>query len=373
MKANEMAGVILAGGNSSRMGQNKLFLSLAGKPVIGYVIDRAITLFAETIVVANDQAAFSTFPVRVTGDVILCAQKNSLTGIHAGLSAASREYCFVLAGDMPFVKTELIEAFCTYADGNDVTIIREGRHFQPLCAIYHKNCLPHIENLLKQDHFKILDFFPHVKVRYVDIEELTPYDPERVSFFNINTPDEFRFAEKIATDLHKKRGDHMTIPVVSIVGKSDSGKTTLICGLLPELKRRGYKVATIKHDVHGFDIDKPGKDTWKHAQAGADTVIISSPWKVAMIEKVDEELTLDQVIAKVDGVDLILTEGFKRNNKPKIEIFRSTVHDQPLCTKEDNLLAIASDIQLQLGVPHFGTNDYSSLTDLIEETFLKKR
>jgi molybdopterin-guanine dinucleotide biosynthesis protein MobB len=162
----------------------------------------------------------------------------------------------------------------------------------------------------------------------------------------------------------------LKIPIVSIVGKSDSGKTTLICGILPELKRRGYRVATIKHDVHGFDIDKPGKDTWKHAQAGADIVIISSPQKVAMIEKVNEELTMDQVIAKIDNVDLILTEGYKRNNKPKIEIFRSTVHDKPLCTADDNLLAFASDINPGLGVPVYSINDYSGLAEFIEKTFL---
>lgn len=164
----------------------------------------------------------------------------------------------------------------------------------------------------------------------------------------------------------------MKIPVVSIVGKSDSGKTTLLCGLIPELKRRGYKIATIKHDVHGFDIDKPGKDTWKHAQAGADTVVISSPWKVAMIEKVEQELTMDQVIEKITNVDLILTEGYKRNNKQKIEIFRSTVHEAPLCAREDNLLAFASDINPGLGVPVFATDDYKGLADLIEEAVLKR-
>ena len=165
----------------------------------------------------------------------------------------------------------------------------------------------------------------------------------------------------------------MSVPIISVVGKSDSGKTTLICGLIPELKRRGYKVATIKHDVHGFDIDRPGKDTWKHAQAGADTVIISSPWKVAMIEKVEEELTLDQVITKVGQVDLIISEGYKRNNKPKIEIFRSTVHTEPLCTREDNILAFASDVKPALGVPVFATDDYAGLVDLIEEEIIKKQ
>jgi molybdopterin-guanine dinucleotide biosynthesis adapter protein len=158
----------------------------------------------------------------------------------------------------------------------------------------------------------------------------------------------------------------MAIPVVSIVGKSDSGKTTLLCGIIQELKKRNYKIATIKHDVHGFDIDKPGKDTWKHAQAGADTVVISSPRKIAQIEQVSEELSLDQVISRIKNVDLILTEGYKRNNKPKIEIFRSTVHDHPLCTLEDNLLAVASDIDPDLGVPVFSTDDYTGIADLIE-------
>jgi molybdopterin-guanine dinucleotide biosynthesis protein B len=164
----------------------------------------------------------------------------------------------------------------------------------------------------------------------------------------------------------------MSIPVVSVVGRSDSGKTTLICGLLPELKRRGWRVATIKHDVHGFEIDRPGKDTWKHGQAGADIVIISSPAKFALMEKVDAELTLDQVIARIENVDLILSEGYKRNDKPKIEVFRSTAHEAPLCGRGDNLLAVASDIRPDLGVPVFDLNDYPAMADLIEQRFLLK-
>jgi len=164
----------------------------------------------------------------------------------------------------------------------------------------------------------------------------------------------------------------MNIPVVSVVGKSDSGKTTLICGLLPELKRRGYRVATIKHDVHGAEIDRPGKDTWKHSQAGADIVVFSSPAQIALLEKVSEELTLEQVIARIDHVDIIISEGYKRNNRPKIEVFRATVHDAPLCGREDNLLALASDVRPNLGVPVFDLDDYAGMADLIEERFLAK-
>jgi len=163
------------------------------------------------------------------------------------------------------------------------------------------------------------------------------------------------------------------IPIVSIVGKSDSGKTTLMEKLIPELKKRGYRVATIKHHIHGFEIDKEGKDTWRHTKAGADVVVISSPNKLAMIKGVDEEYTLNKIESTIiKDVDIILTEGYKKGNKPKIEVFRSEVHKELLCTDEDNLIAIASDRRFDRGIPCFDINDIKGLADLLEKTFLKR-
>jgi molybdopterin-guanine dinucleotide biosynthesis protein B len=161
------------------------------------------------------------------------------------------------------------------------------------------------------------------------------------------------------------------IPVISLVGMSNVGKTTMLEKILQEIKKRGWKVATIKHDTHGFDIDKPGKDTWRHAQAGADTVVISSPTKVAMISKVEEELTLDQIAATITGVDIIITEGYKRGNKPKIEVFRSGVYEELLCQPEE-LIAITSDITFDLGVPCFGLDDAPGVVSFLERLYLKK-
>ena len=128
------------------------------------------------------------------------------------------------------------------------------------------------------------------------------------------------------------------VPVVSIVGqRSNSGKTTLLVKLLAEAKRRGWRVAAVKHDVHGFEMDKPGKDTWRFAQAGADVVVISSPEKMAMIEKVQEERTLEQVLERIRDVDLIFTEGYKHGNQPRIEVFRSEVHQELLSDPEQLL------------------------------------
>jgi molybdopterin-guanine dinucleotide biosynthesis adapter protein len=162
------------------------------------------------------------------------------------------------------------------------------------------------------------------------------------------------------------------IPVVSVVGKSDSGKTTLLEKLIPELKRRGYLVATVKHDAHSFDIDQPGKDTWRHRQAGADLVVISSKAKMAMIRTVPEELTLPEIAAMITDVDIILTEGFKRGPAPKIEVSRREKSTELLCSA-DELVAIATDQHFDIAVPQFGLDDAAGLVDVLEARFLKAK
>ncbi|MDK2821401.1 MAG: molybdopterin-guanine dinucleotide biosynthesis adapter protein [Clostridia bacterium] len=159
------------------------------------------------------------------------------------------------------------------------------------------------------------------------------------------------------------------IPVISVVGKSDAGKTTLIVRLIPELKRRGYRVATVKHDVHGFDIDHPGKDTWFHARAGADVVAISSPNKLAFIEKVQNETPLDEIRKRIKNVDLIITEGYKREDKPKIEVHRAAVKGPLLCRPEE-LLAVVTDEPLNENITSFGFDEIESLVNLIETKIL---
>lgn len=161
------------------------------------------------------------------------------------------------------------------------------------------------------------------------------------------------------------------IPVLSVVGFSNSGKTTLVEKLVRELKTRGYRVAVIKHHHGDFDIDKPGKDTWRHAEAGADVVVLAAPRKVAVIEKLQAEKPLDEIIATISNVDLIITEGYKKENKPKIEVFRSAVH-QKIISPVGELLAIASDVPLHYGVPCLDINNPGPMVDLIEDKLLHK-
>lgn len=162
-----------------------------------------------------------------------------------------------------------------------------------------------------------------------------------------------------------------SIPILCIVGRSGSGKTTLLERLIPELKGRGYRVATIKHHFHpGFEIDQPGKDSWRHAQAGSDHVFLVASDKVASIRRVDQEPTLDEIAATIQGVDIILAEGYKWATKPKIEVVRAARSIEIVSPPED-LVAIVSDLVLSTrGVRRFDLDDVSGLADLIESYFL---
>jgi len=164
------------------------------------------------------------------------------------------------------------------------------------------------------------------------------------------------------------------IPIISIVGKSDSGKTTFIEKLVPELARRGYRIATVKHDVHGFEVDREGKDSWRHKQAGAHTVVISSSTKVALIRDVEKDLTLEEIREKlIQDVDLILSEGYKKDVQPKIEIFRKEKHKELLCTEEDNLIAVVSNKKFSVGVSCFFLDDIKGVADYIEKRYLASK
>ncbi|MFA4910517.1 MAG: molybdopterin-guanine dinucleotide biosynthesis protein B [Desulfobacteria bacterium] len=164
------------------------------------------------------------------------------------------------------------------------------------------------------------------------------------------------------------------IPIVSIVGKSDSGKTTLIEKIIPELNRRGYKVATVKHDVHGFDIDREGKDSWRHKRAGAHTTIVSSPQKIAIVRDVERDLPLDELRGRfIRDVDIIITEGYKNDKHPKIEVYRKDTHEELLCSKKDILIAVVSDKAFDVGVPCVDIDDVKGTVNIIEDRFLKKK
>ena len=159
-------------------------------------------------------------------------------------------------------------------------------------------------------------------------------------------------------------------PIMCIVGRSQSGKTTLIEKLIPELKRRGYRVGTIKHSHHVFDFDKTGKDSWRHKDAGAETVMIASPGKIAMVKN-DHLGTLDSLQNFFGDMDLVITEGYKKEKKPKIEVVRSARHAEALLKNDPHLVAVVSDVDLAMNVPVFGMEDIDQLAEFIAKNYLE--
>ncbi len=166
----------------------------------------------------------------------------------------------------------------------------------------------------------------------------------------------------------------MTVKALAFVAKSGSGKTTLLEKVISRLKDRGYKVGAIKHDAHRFDIDRPGKDSYRLTAAGADTMVISSPEKLALVKKHAGSPPVEDLLAAFfTDVDIVLIEGFKSSSLPKIEVHRRERSPDLLCRGKEHdpmLLAVASDEPLELDVPQLDIDDPDGITDFIVRNLL---
>ncbi len=161
----------------------------------------------------------------------------------------------------------------------------------------------------------------------------------------------------------------MTPPILGIVGRSNSGKTTLIERLIPALTRAGYRLATIKHAGHGFDLDTQGKDSWRHKRAGADTVIVVSKGSLAMFANIPEELPVTDIRERFvrDAIDLVIAEGWKSEGFPKVVIVRENLRE--VNVSWDGVLAVASEKPISCEVPWFSRDDVDSLAQFIMQRF----
>lgn len=157
------------------------------------------------------------------------------------------------------------------------------------------------------------------------------------------------------------------VPILCIVGPSKIGKTELIEKLLVELKGRGYKVAVVKHAPRGFDLDKPKKDSWRYTKAGVDTLVLSSPEKLALIKNVDRDPSLAEISKFLgEDFDIILAEGFRKSRRPKIEVHRKGFE----LPGAKGVIALVSDEFLDINIPQFSPEAITGLTSFIEEKFL---
>ena len=196
-----MTSIILAGGKSLRLGQSKALQVIGGKSLIQWVVDRLAILSTEIIIAtAHGEAIPCSSAVRIRTVADIYPGKGPLAGIYSGLIASSSSRAIVVGCDTPFLSVGLLEYMTQNLGESDVALPRIGEMVEPLCAVYSKNCLAPIQELLEQNELMIIKLFSMVKVKYVEEDEMNSFDPEHLSFFNINSQDDLERARKLATE-----------------------------------------------------------------------------------------------------------------------------------------------------------------------------
>jgi molybdopterin-guanine dinucleotide biosynthesis protein A len=196
-----MTSIILAGGKSSRLGRSKLLETIEGKSLIQQVVDRLATLSTEIIIAtAHGEAIPCSSTVRIKTVADIYPGKGPLGGIHSGLTASSSPRAIVVSCDTPFLSVSLLKYMTQICPAFDIVVPRIKNEVEPLCAVYSKNCLAPIQELLERDERQIRKLFSMVKVEYVEEDEINRFDPEHLSFFNINSQADLDKARKLAAE-----------------------------------------------------------------------------------------------------------------------------------------------------------------------------
>lgn len=185
---SRVTGVVLAGGRSTRMGTNKALLEVGGVRLIDGAVAVLRAIFPEVLVIANDLEPYAGLGLPILPDLV--PGKGSLGGLYTAVAAAANPHAFCLACDMPFANPTVIRYLASLAEGYDVVVPRTAEGVQPLHAIYGRGCLEPMRRHIEADRLKIDRLFELLRVRYVDEAEMRPYDPELLSFWNLNTQDE---------------------------------------------------------------------------------------------------------------------------------------------------------------------------------------
>lgn len=187
------SGAILAGGGSRRFGRNKAFALLEGKPLIAHVLDVLRGLFEDIMIVANQPGLYERFDVTVVSDIF--KGTGALAGLLTALVHGQNSRCFVVACDMPFLNPSVVRGILRQSEEHDVVLPMVENEPQPLHAVYSKKCIPFIRKGIMRQDLRILDFYPGVSVLRLEEATWRDVDPDRLSFLNINTLDEFHTAE----------------------------------------------------------------------------------------------------------------------------------------------------------------------------------
>lgn len=345
--------VILCGGKSTRMGQDKAGL-LIGKKTFLQQIEENLKDADEILLSVKDRRDYPEIGARHIEDRE--ADKGPLMGLCSALEECSYDKVWVMSCDMPLVNWDTVQKLEHYlTDGIDavIPVDRTGKKYV-LCAWYRKSTLEILKEQLESGDLKVKHLLGRLRVCYVAVEGLTDGSHK---FQNINTREEYQaftgqsdsisnresWGKSAGTAVRPDKELHTDIPIVSFVAYSGTGKTTFLERLIPKLKARGLKIAIVKHDGHRFEIDHEGKDSDRFTKAGADVTGLISSEKAVLME--NRQTDPEDFLKKIDGVDLILTEGFKQGPWPKIMLHRKG-NGKPMPLLPEECLAVISDAEV---------------------------
>ena len=348
-------GVILAGGASRRFGAPKAMARVGGRRIVDRVRDALAAAVPDLVVSANDPGLFAELGLPVRADDL--PGHGALSGIHAALRKAcarGRSGALVVACDLPWISGAVLRLIAdrAAADEVDAVVPESGgpRGVEPLCAWYSVRCIPEVERMIGEGERRVHRLPERVRTGVIPLDDIRRIADPRILFQNVNTPDDLRQAERLGG----------IPPAVCVVGRKNSGKTTLVVVLLAELRRRGWRVASIKHGHHAFETDQPGRDSWRHFnEGGAEATIMAGAGKIALVMRTDgdpDPIELVRGFYAGRGYDLVLIEGYKHGPYPRIEVFRRALHDRPLCEESGDpagltLALVTDDPELRARVP----------------------
>jgi molybdopterin-guanine dinucleotide biosynthesis protein MobB len=358
-------GVLLAGGESRRMGLDKRGLRVGGETLLQRNLAFLAGLFPLVVLSVRrvDQAPGALPPgVLVVTDEAPGSPMGGLVGVLAQFD----EPIFALAADLIVPDAEAVARVLAAYRGADVALPVVEDHLEPLHAVYGPGCLPPMRRLLAAGAHSLLDLFPLVRVIRVPFPDASP-------FFNVNTPSDWANARRLIGG--EQPVDHPADDgpsngraprasgqpaVLGVVGRPDNGKTTLIEKLIAAFTARGLRVGAVKR-VAELDIDHPGKDSWRHAQAGAEASAVGSPGKVAFVARQRGEYALEDIVARYfGGFDVVVCEGYRREAPHVVEVFRRGAGYESTVCEPDEAIALVTDADR--AHPHrFGLDDTEAL------------
>jgi len=194
-----VSGAILAGGQSRRMGRNKAFLEVDGRPVIRRLIERFDAVFSEVLIVSNDPGAYRGVCAKVVADIF--PGRGPLAGIHSALSHAKNGWIFVSACDCVFFNPEVVRGLWALSDGVDAVVAELDGYLEPLNALYSAACLGPVRRRLEESRLRVVSFYPEIRLRVVSAAQIGRWDPTGRMFWNMNTPADYRAAVAALSEL----------------------------------------------------------------------------------------------------------------------------------------------------------------------------